>query len=56
MMGKVDCVMEAIENGKRDTSIDIAISLLEIGKLSLEEISKTTGVSLEKIKELKSSL
>ena len=56
MMGKVDCVMEAIENGKIDDRIETAVTLLEIGKLSLEEISKSTRLSLEKVMELKSNL
>ena len=52
IMGKVDCVMEAIEN----KSIEIAINFLKNSKNSLEEISDCTGLPLEKVKELKSNL
>lgn len=48
MMGKVDCVREAIDNDR----IEIARSLLEIGKLSMEEISMSTNLPLEKIRQL----
>jgi predicted HTH domain antitoxin len=51
-MGKVDCVMEAIENGK----IEIAVNFLKNSSASLEEISENTGLSLEKVRELKSNL
>lgn len=56
MMGKVDCVMEAIENAKRDNSIEIANTLLRNFNNSLEEISEITGLPLEKVKELESNL
>ena len=52
IMGKVDCVMEAIENGK----IEVAVNFLKNSNVSLEEISENTGLPLEKVKELKSSL
>jgi hypothetical protein len=55
-MGKVDCVREAIENAKRDNSIEIATNCLKISNLSLEEISECTGLPLEKVMELKSNL
>ena len=56
MMGKVDCVMEAIENGKQDTRIDIAVNFLKNSNDSIEKISEITGLPLEKVKELKSNL
>ena len=56
MMGKVDCVMEAIENGKKDNSIEIAVNFLKNSNDSLEMISECTGLPLEKVKELKSNL
>lgn len=56
IMGKVDCVMEAIENSANERSIETAKNLLEIGKLSLEEIAKSTALPLEKVEELKRSI
>ena len=60
LMGKVDCVMEAcresydkgVSDGVSQNSEDIARRLLNMGKLSLLEISKTTGLSLDEIKKL----
>ena len=40
-MGKVDCVMEAIEIARR---------LLIGGDLPLEKIAKATGLSLERVR------
>ena len=56
MMGKVDCVMEAIENGKKDNSIEIAVNFLKNSNDSLEMISECTGLPLEKVRELESNL
>lgn len=56
MMGKVDCVREAIENGINDKSIEIATNFLKNTNASLEDISINTGLPLEKVKELKSNL
>jgi hypothetical protein len=59
-MGKVDCVMEACresyEQGKKDSSIEIATNCLKNSNLSLEVISVCTGLPLEKVMELKSNL
>ena len=56
IMGKVDCVMEAIEKGVYDNRIETAKTLLKIGKLSLEEISKSVSLPLEKVEELKRNI
>ncbi len=67
-MGKVDCVMEAcresydkgvsdgFSDGFSQSSEDIACRLLNMGKLSVLEISNITNLSLEKINELKRNL
>ena len=52
-MGKVDCVMEAIEKGVYERSIEIATNLLKNTDFSLEDIAKNTGLPLEKVEELK---
>ena len=65
LMGKVDCVQEAcresyeagrskgLSDGARDASINFARNLLVNTGLSDEEISKNTGLPLEKIRELR---
>lgn len=63
-MGKVDCVVEALEEkfngglskGKKDKSIDIAENLLKIGKMSIQDISKATELPISKIEELQKNI
>ena len=46
-------VMEEMrENTKTETKIESAINLLKLGKLSVEEIAKAIGLSVEKVAEL----
>ena len=38
--------------GKTEGKLDVALNLLSLGKLSIEDIAKVTGFTLERIKEL----
>ena len=55
-MGKVDCVMEAIEDGKYERSVEVAKNLLVKGNLSLREISEIVDIPLGDVEELKLNL
>ena len=41
-----------MNQGRRDSARDIAVSLLRMGKLSYAEVAKATGLSLEEVVEL----
>lgn len=60
LMGKVDCVREAInesfDDGKYERSVEIAKNLLVKGNLSLREISEIVDIPLEDVEELKLNL
>lgn len=56
LMGKVDCVREAIDNGKYERSVEIAKNLLVKGNLSLREISEIVDIPLEDVEKLKLNL
>ena len=43
---------EGISEGIEENKIDTTVGLLSLGKLSLEEISKVTKFSIERIKEI----
>ncbi|MBR5967786.1 MAG: PD-(D/E)XK nuclease family transposase [Lachnospiraceae bacterium] len=43
---------EAAEMAKYSTACEIAIKLIKVGKLSLDEIADTSGLSIEKVREL----
>ena len=43
---------EAAEKAKYSTACEIALKLLKVGKLSLDEIADTSGLSIEKVREL----
>ena len=57
LMGKVDCVREAInesfDDGKYERSVEIAKNLLVKGNLSLREISEIVDIPLRDVEELK---
>lgn len=60
LMGKVDCVREAInesfDDGKYERSVEIAKNLLVKGNLSLREISEIVDIPLEDVEKLKLNL
>ncbi len=56
LMGKVDCVVEAIAKGVSQNSEDIARNFLRNSDNSLEEIAMNAALSLERVKELKNNL
>lgn len=57
--GKVVNVCKALEDMKaeaiKNTSVEIAKSLIELGKITIEEIAKVTNLTIEEVKELKSA-
>lgn len=55
-MGKVDCVREAIDDGKYERSVEIAKILLVKGNFSLSEISEIVNIPLEDVEKLKHNL
>lgn len=59
-MGKVDCVVEALQEtydeGKNDNSIEIAKKLLNEDVFSLEKISEITDLPISDIEELKNDI
>ena len=38
--------------GAEQNSVEIALNLLSLGKISIEEIATVTGLSIDKIREL----
>lgn len=46
-------IQQGINQGKEENACQIAKRLLKDGRLSAEEISKVTGLSLEKITQLR---
>ena len=44
---------ESIEKGKKEEKIEIARNLIKLNTISVEDISKTTGLSIEEIEKLK---
>ena len=47
-----DWAKESRNEGIEENKIDTTVGLLSLGKLSLEEISKVTKFSIERIKEI----
>ena len=45
-------IQQGINQGKEENACQIAKRLLEDGRLSAEEISEVTGLSLEKVTQL----
>ena len=50
--GRNEGISEGISEGIEENKIDTTVGLLSLGKLSLEEISKVTKFSIERIKEI----
>ena len=43
---------DILDEMKNDVRVENALEMISLGKLSLEEISKCSGLSLEKVREL----
>ena len=43
---------ELIQEGAEQSRLEIARNLIDLGKVSLEDISKATGVNIEKLREM----
>jgi hypothetical protein len=48
----VEYMCKAFEETRNQKAIDIARNLIELGKLTLEEIADVTNLTLEKVQEL----
>ena len=48
----VDTMCDILDEMKNDVRVENALEMIALGKLSLEEISKCSGLSLEKVREL----
>ena len=48
----VAAMCKVMEDMREETKIEAAINLLKLGKLSIEEIAKAIGLSVEKVSEL----
>ena len=56
LMGKVDCVAEACKKSFDEGEINVVRNMLVNSDLSVEEISRISGVSLDKVVDLKGRL
>ena len=56
LMGKVDCVAEACRKSFDEGKNEVIRKLLVNSDLSVEEISRLSGVSLDRVVDLKNSL
>ncbi len=56
LMGKVDCVAEACKKSFDEGEINVVRNMLVNSDLSVEEISRISGVSLDKVVDLKNKL
>ena len=48
----MDIEEEILQEGRSERNIEVAINLIELGTVSLEDISKATGLDIEKVREL----
>jgi hypothetical protein len=53
---KIEAEKEGIKEGERRTARDTARRLLEMGKLSVEEIAAGTGLTVDEVKEIESGI
>lgn len=51
-----DIQRAAKKEGKQEKAIEAAINLLQLNKLSVDEIAQTLGLTVEKVQELKTQL
>ncbi len=47
-----DMRLTGIDEGKKEKQLEIARNLLKLNTISIKDISKTTGLSIEEIKEI----
>ena len=50
--GLEDGITQGIEEGSKQKEIEIATNLLKLGNISIDDISKTTGLTVEEIEKL----
>lgn len=48
----MDIEEEILQEGRSERNIEVAINLIELGTVSLEDIAKATGLDIEKVREL----
>ena len=48
----VAAMCKVMEDMREETKIESAVNLLKLGKLTIEEIAKAIGLSVEKVAEL----
>ncbi len=46
------CMKEIFDEGAEQKQIEVAMNLMELGSVSIDDIAKATGLSVEKITEL----
>ena len=46
-------IAKGVERGKQENQIEIAVRMLQAGKYAIEEIAEISGLTVEKVNELK---